>query len=87
MPALPTWTLMGMMNNPWFRVKVHKVRGLERSDSKSGLASLNIYLQNLAKLLSSLLFSFLFTDLRNYLEIPAILTPLKTNRFKIPTKL
>merc|ERR1719326_2329060 len=25
MPALPTWNLMGMMNNPWFRVKVHKV--------------------------------------------------------------
>ena len=21
MPALPTWNLMGMMNNPWFRVK------------------------------------------------------------------
>jgi nitrate reductase (NAD(P)H) len=29
MPALPTWTLMGMMNNPWFRVKVHKVQGKE----------------------------------------------------------
>jgi hypothetical protein len=27
MPALPTWNLMGMMNNPWFRVKVHKVDG------------------------------------------------------------
>jgi nitrate reductase (NAD(P)H) len=27
MPALPTWNLMGMMNNPWFRVKVHKVPG------------------------------------------------------------
>jgi nitrate reductase (NAD(P)H) len=27
MPALPTWGLMGMMNNPWFRVKVHKVPG------------------------------------------------------------
>jgi nitrate reductase (NAD(P)H) len=27
MPALPTWTLMGMMNNPWFRVKVHQVQG------------------------------------------------------------
>ena len=24
MPALSTWTLMGMMNNPWFRVKVHQ---------------------------------------------------------------
>jgi nitrate reductase (NAD(P)H) len=29
MPALPTWTLMGMMNNPWFRVKVHRVKGKE----------------------------------------------------------
>jgi nitrate reductase (NAD(P)H) len=29
MPALPTWTLMGMMNNPWFRVKVHKVQDKE----------------------------------------------------------
>jgi nitrate reductase (NAD(P)H) len=27
MTALPTWNLMGMMNNPWFRVKVHKVEG------------------------------------------------------------
>jgi nitrate reductase (NAD(P)H) len=27
MAALPTWNLMGMMNNPWFRVKVHKVEG------------------------------------------------------------
>merc|ERR1712224_919884 len=25
--ALPTWNLMGMMNNPWFRVKVSKVAG------------------------------------------------------------
>jgi nitrate reductase (NAD(P)H) len=29
MTALPTWNLMGMMNNPWFRVKVHKVAGKE----------------------------------------------------------
>merc|ERR1719487_1062565 len=29
MTALPTWNLMGMMNNPWFRVKVHKVEGAE----------------------------------------------------------
>jgi nitrate reductase (NAD(P)H) len=27
MTALPTWNLMGMMNNPWFRVKVSKVAG------------------------------------------------------------
>ena len=27
MAALPTWNLMGMMNNPWFRVKVHRVEG------------------------------------------------------------
>jgi nitrate reductase (NAD(P)H) len=24
-PERPTWNLMGMMNNPWFRVKVHEV--------------------------------------------------------------
>merc|ERR1719421_1913832 len=24
---MPTWNLMGMMNNPWFRVKVHGVPG------------------------------------------------------------
>merc|ERR1719506_1771119 len=29
MPALPTWNLMGMMNNPWFRVKIHRVPGTE----------------------------------------------------------
>merc|ERR1712032_654954 len=27
MPSMPTWNLMGMMNNPWFRVKVHRVPG------------------------------------------------------------
>merc|ERR1719326_35263 len=27
MTALPTWNLMGMMNNPWFRIKVHKIEG------------------------------------------------------------
>jgi len=26
-PERPTWNLMGMMNNPWFRVKVHEVPG------------------------------------------------------------
>merc|ERR1719327_1265218 len=26
-PERPTWNLMGMMNNPWFRVKVHDVPG------------------------------------------------------------
>jgi len=26
-PEQPTWNLMGMMNNPWFRVKVHDVPG------------------------------------------------------------
>jgi len=26
-PERPTWNLMGMMNNPWFRVKVHAVPG------------------------------------------------------------
>ena len=26
-PEKPTWNLMGMMNNPWFRVKVHAVPG------------------------------------------------------------
>jgi nitrate reductase (NAD(P)H) len=29
MPALPTWNLMGMMNNPWFRIKIHRVPGEE----------------------------------------------------------
>lgn len=24
-PALPTWNLMGMLNNPWFRIKIHQV--------------------------------------------------------------
>jgi len=28
-PEKPTWNLMGMMNNPWFRVKVHTVPGEE----------------------------------------------------------
>merc|ERR1719293_655855 len=27
MPSMPTWNLMGMMNNPWFRIKVHRVAG------------------------------------------------------------
>ena len=26
-PATPTWNLMGMMNNAWFRVKVKQVPG------------------------------------------------------------
>jgi len=26
-PERPTWNLMGMMNNPWFRVKVHALDG------------------------------------------------------------
>jgi len=26
-PERPTWNLMGMMNNPWFRVKVHELGG------------------------------------------------------------
>merc|ERR1719322_778802 len=26
-PERPTWNLMGMMNNPWFRIKVHAVPG------------------------------------------------------------
>lgn len=25
-PERPTWNLMGMMNNPWFRIKVHSLR-------------------------------------------------------------
>jgi len=29
MPSMPTWNLMGMMNNPWFRIKVHRVPGEE----------------------------------------------------------
>merc|ERR1740123_1643442 len=28
-PERPTWNLMGMMNNPWFRVKVHALPGGE----------------------------------------------------------
>jgi nitrate reductase (NAD(P)H) len=26
-PEFPTWNVMGMMNNPWFRVRVHGVNG------------------------------------------------------------
>jgi len=29
MQSLPTWNLMGMMNNPWFRIKVQRVPGEE----------------------------------------------------------
>ena len=25
MPERPTWNVMGMLNNPWYRVRVHKV--------------------------------------------------------------
>jgi len=28
-PERPTWNLMGMMNNPWFRIKVHNLGGDE----------------------------------------------------------
>lgn len=30
-PQFPTWNVMGMMNNPWFRVRVH--RGLDGDDN------------------------------------------------------
>ena len=26
-PDKPTWNLMGMLNNPWFRIKIHKMGG------------------------------------------------------------
>merc|ERR1719201_3032697 len=29
-PDWPTWNLMGMMNNPWFRVRIHVVPGKDR---------------------------------------------------------
>jgi hypothetical protein len=28
-PEWPTWNLMGMMNNPWFRVRVHPTKTAE----------------------------------------------------------
>ena len=26
-PDKPVWNVMGMLNNPWFRIKINKVRG------------------------------------------------------------
>lgn len=28
-PDKPTWNLMGMLNNPWFRIKIHRVPGCD----------------------------------------------------------
>lgn len=27
-PDKPTWNLMGMLNNPWFRIKIHQIPGI-----------------------------------------------------------